>query len=169
MPNKGNVPWNKGKSGYKLKPHTDEARIKISISNKGKKRTKITRSKMSKSMKGRIPWNKGLNKFNNEIINNIALSKVGEKSNFWKGGVFLKNYNERKLLMASVEYKLWRKDVFTRDNFTCVLCGRVGSHLNADHIKPFSKFPKLRLDVNNGRTLCKWCHLKTDTYGGYSK
>ena len=39
-----------------------------------------------------------------------------------------------------------------------------GGKLNADHIKPFSLFPELRFDLNNGRTLCVECHKKTDTY-----
>ena len=36
---------------------------------------------------------------------------------------------------------------------------------HADHIKDFALFPNLRLDINNGRTLCKSCHRKTDNYG----
>jgi 5-methylcytosine-specific restriction endonuclease McrA len=40
-----------------------------------------------------------------------------------------------------------------------------GSRLEADHIKPFCRFPELRLVVSNGRTLCKDCHRKTPTWG----
>lgn len=67
--------------------------------------------------------------------------------------------------MNSPEYKLWRKSVFERDNYTCIECGQIGGILNADHIKAFSLFPDLRFDIKNGRTLCVNCHKKTDSYG----
>lgn len=71
----------------------------------------------------------------------------------------------QKRLRQSTLYKLWRKAVFQRDNYTCVICNVRGGTLNADHIKRFADYPELRFDINNGRTLCKECHLKTDTYG----
>jgi uncharacterized protein YlzI (FlbEa/FlbD family) len=87
------------------------------------------------------------------------------KHNFWKGGVTSVN----KLIRSSLEYKLWRESVFTRDNYTCVMClCRSGNGkaviLNADHIKPFAYFPELRFAIDNGRTLCVPCHKTTDTY-----
>lgn len=63
------------------------------------------------------------------------------------------------------ECDLWRKKVFERDNYTCVLCNIRGGNLQADHIKPYSLYPDLRFDIDNGRTLCVICHKKTDTYG----
>jgi 5-methylcytosine-specific restriction endonuclease McrA len=59
----------------------------------------------------------------------------------------------------------WRKAVFERDEYTCIICKQKGGKLNADHIKPFKAFPELRYDINNGRTLCIECHKKTDSYG----
>jgi len=46
----------------------------------------------------------------------------------------------------------------------CVLCGSC-INLEVDHIKPLSRYLHLALDKNNCRTLCKECHIKTDTYG----
>lgn len=76
------------------------------------------------------------------------------------------NCNNNLLFRASREYKTWRKNVFQRDNYTCVKCGDdKGGNLEADHIKDFALYPELRLDINNGRTLCKNCHKKTENYG----
>jgi len=68
------------------------------------------------------------------------------------------------LIRGSVEYKVWRKAVFERDNYTCVNCGKRGVELNADHIKQFAYYPELRFELSNGRTLCVPCHKATDTY-----
>lgn len=66
----------------------------------------------------------------------------------------------------TIEWKHKRELIFKRDNFTCVICkDSKGGNLEADHIKDFALFPNLRLDINNGRTLCKSCHRKTDNYG----
>jgi hypothetical protein len=89
---------------------------------------------------------------------------IGEKSGGWRGGVCPEHIR----LRGTKEYKLWRKAVFERDHYTCVWCHTKKSPFNADHIKSFSSYPKLRFDINNGRTLCKDCHEKTETYGGRS-
>jgi len=72
----------------------------------------------------------------------------------WKGGITPINEKIRK----SREYRSWRERVFSRDNYTCVLCGKHGGNLIADHIKGFSKYPEFRFDIDNGRTLCKDCN-----------
>lgn len=54
-------------------------------------------------------------------------------------------------------YRKWRLAVIKRDG-KCVKCGRKDS-LEAHHIKHFSEYPELALDLNNGITLCKKCHI----------
>ncbi len=90
---------------------------------------------------------------------------LGEENAAWKGGITPINLAIR----TSFEYTQWRKSVFVRDGFTCVLCGAYGVQLHADHIKAFSTHPHLRLELTNGRTLCIPCHKKTDNYAGRAK
>lgn len=94
----------------------------------------------------------------------------GSKNHFWKGGVT----PEHKRIRSSVEYKEWRVAVLERDNWRCQFCNiRQGWNktekkqivIDADHIKPFSVFHELRLEVDNGRALCRDCHKKTPTWG----
>ncbi len=77
-----------------------------------------------------------------------------------------------------IEYRQWRSDIFTRDDFTCQQCGMRGGRLHADHIKQFafilSENNISSLDeaiecselwnLNNGRTLCKDCHRQIPAY-----
>lgn len=101
-------------------------------------------------------------KTKNKLCNKcFGKSKRGKNSPNWKGGITPINEAIRK----SIEYKEWRKAVFKRDNYTCIWCKKKDKTIEADHIKPFATFIELRFDINNGRTLCKECHKKTDTYG----
>lgn len=86
----------------------------------------------------------------------------GELNPRWRGGITPEN----KRIRASREYAVWRSAVFSRDGFRCVWCDQRGGELHADHIKPFSTHPELRLEVSNGRTLCRACHAQTATFLG---
>ncbi len=156
---------------------------------KGFNHSEATKKRMSESQKkvGTGKWMK--NKKNNlgkhwklskEIKNKLSeihkrlgtkppLLK-GEDNGRWKGGITPIN----SLIRTSKEYKLWRKSVFERDNYTCIWCGAKNGNgktviLHADHIKPFAYYPELRFAIDNGRTLCRECHKKTETYAGKIK
>ena len=129
--------------GRKLSPEHCDKIGKNKKKNKnmlGKKHTVETKQKISQGKIGKKPWNfRGVTPIHNRIR---------------------KHHN----------YKLWRKEVFKRDNYTCQKCkmrSQEGKsvYLNAHHIKPFSKFPSLRLDVSNGITLCSECHYINPSYG----
>ncbi len=110
----------------------------------GRKHSEETKLKMSKSMRGKP-----------------HLKSRGANHPSWKGGITPINQKIRQ----SLEYVIWRRAVFERDNYTCIWCGdNRGHNLNADHIKPFAYYPELRFAIDNGRTLCEPCHRTTDTY-----
>jgi len=119
--------------------HSDETRKKISSSITGDKNPFYGKHH-SKELK--------------EKISKLSSSRTGDKSGRWKGGITPKYLKIR----HSKKYSNWRFSVFERDNFTCQICGNKNIYLHADHIKPFAYFPKLRFDINNGRTLCIKCH-----------
>ncbi len=59
----------------------------------------------------------------------------------------------------SPSYKRWRTAVFERDGHRCQMpnCGS-RKRLQAHHIEPWSTNIYTRFLVNNGITLCFWCH-----------
>ena len=172
----------RGKGKYCSRKCSNREKIKKSCGICGKKflvhqsRIKDGRGKFcsrfcyKKDWIKRIPgWNKGKsaiwvlgNKYRLGKSNPNPNKMFSEKNPNWKGGITPIN----KQIRNSLRMKHWRKAVFKRDNWICVLCGQHGGMLNADHIKSFANYPKLRFSIKNGRTLCTDCHKKTDTFGG---
>lgn len=133
---------------------TEEHKQKLSISKLGRKHSDEHRENIRLAKTGVV--------MSENIRKKMSEAHKGIKSHFWKGGVTPINI----IIRESLEYRLWREAVFKRDNYTCLWCGDDrGGNLEADHIKPFSLYPALRLAIDNGRTLCHECHKKTDTYG----
>lgn len=64
-------------------------------------------------------------------------------------------------------YVLWRSAIFERDNFTCQVCGKYGTILNAHHLEAYSDSPELRMVITNGVTLCSECHRNFHYLYGY--
>lgn len=133
------------------------------------------RKMMSDAHKGNKGYWRG-KKIPNEAKDKMRESKLRKPTKYWLNkkcphsagknnpGYIHGNSPENKKQRNSMEYSKWRRDVFERDDFTCQECGQRGVKLHADHIKPFSLFPELRFELNNGRTLCVPCHKKTPTY-----
>lgn len=68
--------------------------------------------------------------------------------------------------------KNWRKQVYEKDNYNCVSCGKHGGDLNAHHLEAYDVNAGLRFSVENGITLCSPCHTKFHQrygFGGNTK
>lgn len=77
----------------------------------------------------------------------------GKNSSRWMGGKSSPNELER------VRFRrLMQSKIFTRDNYTCQICDIYGVPIQVDHIKSWSKYPELRFEPSNCRTLCMPCH-----------
>ena len=173
-------PWH-GKKRPEIRTwfDTPEVRKKISEAHKGKIVSEITRKKLSIShrgqhnspntefKKGHKTWYKGKKRI--DMLGN-QFAKLGKGN--WRGGITSLSIKIRHCF----KNRQWRSDCFTRDNFTCQICGVRGGNLEVDHYpKMFSViFQENNIssleealnceefwNLNNGRTLCQRCHNKT--------
>jgi hypothetical protein len=149
--------------GKKLSEETKRKigeKSKLRKNNLGKVLSKEWKENISKGGKGK--------KRSISARLNMSICRRGNKNHSWKGGIELLRDQIRDLF----EYRLWRSDVFTRDDFTCQKCFVRGGQLHAHHIKHFSEIIEkynittsddARLcqelwNINNGITLCETCH-----------
>ena len=150
---KGIIPWIKGKKGitnYWLgKKRSQLTKNKISNTKKGKKLPKGHPF----TIKGKIPWNKGLKGWTKKY-KNAGFQKKHQNYNL--GG---KKSNQVISGRNDTNYKRWVKDVKKRDNNTCRINNKDCFGYNiVHHIKSWSAYPKLRYKVSNGITLCQAHH-----------
>ncbi len=98
---------------------------------KGKKRSLITRKKMSDARRGKkhYRWDPDRKKI-------------------------LSNQKQR----SSIENKKWRAQILKRDKKCKFKNENCSGILIAHHIKSWSKFPKLRYIISNGIILCEFHH-----------
>lgn len=130
--------------------HTEESKLKMSISRKGKPTGRFgffhseeSKIRISLSGKGRIPWNKGL----------IGIF-VKEKSMNWQGGKSFEEYG--------TEFNRdLKQEIRSRDKHMCRNCGKHrienARNLEVHHID----FNKKNNSYINLISLCKSCHTKT--------
>ena len=131
-------------SNFKGKHHSPESIEKLRIAHIGKP---SKRKGIARTVEERIKISDGTR----------ASGKLlyGENNPHWKGGKCSATIKSK----ASLNYKLWKEAVNARDKYTCQDCGgKDKSIMETHHIKPYATFPEGRFDVENGITLCKYCH-----------
>lgn len=82
-----------------------------------------------------------------------------------KCGNSMKNYIKDRSKVSDVKgrrthaYRLWRLSVLARDKNICRISNiDCAGRLEVHYILPWSKFPELHNDINNGITLCQFHH-----------
>lgn len=100
--------------------HTEEAKRKIGEANSRRIWSLKSREK-SREIRKRLFAEGKLKKPNSGMI------RRGKDNNMWKGGITPEN----KRIRGSLEFKLWRKAIFERDNFICQKYGILGGELVA--------------------------------------
>jgi len=119
--------------------------------------------------KGFIPWNKGLKGLQEwQDISGLRHDNwLGKKRPDISGKnhyLWIENRNwldEKHRLRATIEWKIWRGEVFERDKYICRECGISGVYLEPHHIIPIGNDKSKIFNLNNGVTLCRPCHQKT--------
>lgn len=173
------------KSGWK---HTEETRQKQSQAAKGRQKSEKAKENMRRAWEKRRQNKEFMDKLRERMRNlrppkecyrahgdnmkgekNPAKREEVKKKLSQKRKERIQEYGQRtdQKMRFTSEMVRWRMSVLVRDNFKCQICGsRPSTHLLvADHIKPYCRFPDLILSLENGRTLCRSCHIKTPTYG----
>lgn len=176
-------------------PHTEESKMKMRIS-----RSNLNFHPRSEFKKGHVSWLKGTkglvtawNKGTAKVFNCLDCKSVIKDKRSKRCRSCSQKGHNRKIILRGREvynfkgltplytlirkcfqYRQWRDDVYTRDNFTCLDCGIRGGKLHAHHIKYFSDIVRdnniLNIEnaincdelwnINNGKTLCCDCHKK---------
>lgn len=125
----------------------------IPPSARGLKRSDEFKKHISVLKKGKRPYI-----MTDKIRGNMSIAWVGKRTGKnnpnWKDGITPEN----KKVRNSIEFRLWREAVFSRDNWTCQKYGIRGGKLHAHHISNFATSPELRFAIDNGVTLSKIAH-----------
>lgn len=122
--------------GKKRARHPEESILRTALKNTGKKRTVESILKMKISHLGK---------------------RMGKESWNWIADRTKLKTDRNKAY--DTKYKYWMLSVKKRDGWICRIAdincdGKLESH----HILPWSKFPELRYQINNGITLCHAHH-----------
>ena len=158
--------WNKGlktglvpKTAFKKgEKRTPEFIAKNVASRKGYRHSEETKVKMRLARLGKPSWSKGLTGIK-RAKHVFAQRPNGSGKNHYK---WIKDRTKIKIGERSLNDPLqkgWRKSVKNRDNWKCGIADEnCSGRLEAHHILPWSEFPELRYEINNGITLCHHHH-----------
>lgn len=65
------------------------------------------------------------------------------------------------------DYKAWTKNVKRRDKYRCRVCDMHSKNCHAHHLEAFRLRPELYIEITNGITLCRCCHIMFHSQYGH--
>jgi len=153
-------------NGMKGKKLSEETKIKISNSKKGKKQPwvknlpQVFKKGYKKSEKAIANHRKVMigRRLSEETKAKMRVSAgKGENSHRWiKDRSLLKKDRQK---AYDTKYKYWMLEVKKRDNWKCkILNSDCQGYLEAHHILNWKDYPELRYEINNGISLCRFHH-----------
>lgn len=126
--------------------------------NKGIPMPDDTKEKLRQAAMGQIAWNKGI-PMNEESKIKVACSVRGiaiEEFDGFKNKDERQKYKEMQLSRTCME----------NANFTCAVCKKRGTKLNAHHMNGWLSHPEDRYAIDNLVCLCHRCHRAYHTQYG---
>ena len=144
--------YNKSRTGtgwvnpMKGKHHSEESKKKI-VANRDNKA-------IGKKLKGRVYSPETIKRMSIAHRGSRGIKRPGKLSGNWKGGITEAKHGWR----VEGKWQTLRRQVIIRDEFKCTQCGIIDVRFDVHHIKPYAKYPDLKLDIVNLVTLCKDCH-----------
>ncbi len=141
--------------GKKLMKLSDKHKFNISKSLKGRILSDKHKNNLSKAISGKI--------VSMETREKIRKANLGEKNYNWKGGISNSGYSDD-------WGNILREEIRKRDNFICQECG-----IHQDELDGWNKkldvhhidYNKHNCNKDNLITLCRSCHLKTNSNREY--
>jgi hypothetical protein len=93
--------------------------------------------------------------YRNELISKMAKENCGEKSPRWNPNLTDEDRGNHRRLRDGLD---WSRKVKERDLYTCKVCNQAGGKLNSHHLDGWNWCEDRRFDLDNGVTLCCFCH-----------
>jgi 5-methylcytosine-specific restriction endonuclease McrA len=95
----------------------------------------------------------------------VLANRTKEKNPRWNPNLTDEERSARRRGELDLE---WAKAIVRRDRYRCIVCSS-NKKPQAHHLKSYTRYPELRLDMDNGVTLCRECHKKFHRCYGTTK
>jgi len=86
----------------------------------------------------------------------VIESRIGENNSRYNHELTKEEREDNRQTFENLE---WRKNIYEKFDYTCVICDNRGYKINAHHLNGYHWDKENRFNINNGVVLCKDCHI----------